>query len=36
MPDNVKQLRRLAIKAYHVTDVAWGEENKITVDGKMT
>lgn len=36
MPDNVKQLRRLAIKAYHVDDVQWGEENKITVDGKMT
>lgn len=36
MPDNLKQLRRLVIKAFHMTEVEWGEENKITVDGKMT
>ena len=36
MADAVKDLRRLVIKAYHMNEVAWGEENKITVDGKMT
>ena len=33
MADAVKDLRRLVIKAYHMNEVAWGEENKITVDG---
>ena len=36
MADNVKDLRRLVIKAYHMNEVEWGEHNKITVDGKMT
>lgn len=36
MPDNVKQLRRLVIKAFHMNEVEWGEENRITADGKMT
>ena len=36
MPANEIELRRLVIKAYHVTDVAWGEHNDITADGKMT
>lgn len=31
-----KNLRRLVIKAFHVNDVQPGEENKVTVDGKMT
>lgn len=31
-----KELRRLVIKAFHITDVAWGDETKVTADGKMT
>ena len=27
---------RLTVRAYHVTDVAYGEENRVTVDGKLT
>ena len=30
------ELRRLVIKAYHMDDVQFGDENKITTDGKMT
>ena len=30
------ELRRLVIKAFHMTDVKIGDENKITTDGKMT
>ena len=30
------ELRRLVIKAFHMTDVEMGSENKITTDGKMT
>jgi len=29
-------LRRLVIKAFHMTEVEFGDENKITFDGKMT
>lgn len=29
-------LRRLVIKAFHVTDVEMGDEDKITIDGKFT
>ena len=29
-------LRRLVIKAFHITDVEEGEENKVTASGKMT
>ena len=29
-------LRRLVIKSFHMTDVQMGEENKITMDGKLT
>ena len=36
LADEVKDLRRLVIKAFHMTDVEWGEENDITVDGHMT
>ena len=36
MPEQVKDLRRLVIKAFHMTDVEWGEHNDITVDGHMT
>ena len=36
MADQVKDLRRLVIKAYHMNEVVWGEHNDITVDGKMT
>lgn len=35
MPEKEKDLRRLVIKSYHVTDVSFGEENKISVDGKI-
>ena len=31
-----KDLRRLVIKAFHITDVEEGEENKVTASGKMT
>ncbi len=27
---------RLTVRAYHVEDVSYGGENRITVDGKMT
>ena len=30
------ELRRLSIKAYHMTEVEFGKENTITTDGKMT
>ena len=36
MADEVKDLRRLVIKSFHMTDIAWGEHNDITVDGHMT
>lgn len=36
LPDKERELRRLVIKAFHVTEVEWGEENTVTVDGKMT
>ena len=36
MADEVKDLRRLVIKAFHMTDVEWGEHNDITTDGHMT
>ena len=36
MAANDIELRRLVIKAYHMTDVQMGDENKITYDGKMT
>ena len=29
-------LRRLVIKSFHMTDVEMGDENKITMDGKLT
>ena len=29
------ELRRLVIKAFHITDVQFGEENKVTTDGKL-
>lgn len=35
MPSDI-ELRRLVIKAFHMTEVSFGEENKITTDGKMT
>jgi hypothetical protein len=35
MADDIKQLRRLVIKAYHITDVQAGKQDDITVDGKM-
>ena len=31
-----KDLRRLVIKAFHVRDVSYGEENRVTPDGVMT
>ena len=30
------ELRRLVIKAFHMDDVEFGDENKITTGGKMT
>ena len=36
MGEQIKDLRRLVIKAYHMNEVEWGEHNDITVDGKMT
>ena len=36
MEEQIKDLRRLVIKAYHMNEVGWGEHNDITVDGKMT
>ena len=30
------ELRRLVIRAFHMDDVEFGDENKITTDGKMT
>ena len=36
MEEQIKDLRRLVIKAYHMNEVEWGEHNDITVDGKMT
>ena len=27
---------RLTVRAYHVTDVAYGTENRVTVDGHLT
>ena len=36
MEEQIKDLRRLVIKAYHMNDVEWGEHNDITVDGKIT
>lgn len=30
------ELRRLVIKCFHMNDVSEGDENKITMDGKMT
>ena len=36
MVGNETDLRRLVIKAFHMTDVEWGEHNDINVDGHMT
>ena len=30
------QLRRLVIKSYHITKVEFGEENTVSIDGKIT
>ena len=30
------QLRRLVIKSYHITEVEFGEENTVSIDGKIT
>ena len=35
MIDEIKKLRRLVIKSYHITDIQMGECDDITVDGKM-
>ena len=36
MAEKEIDLRRLVIKAFHMTDVEWGEHNNITTDGHMT
>ena len=35
MAENI-DLRRLVIKAFHITEVEFGDENKVGVDGKLT
>lgn len=35
MSEEVKDLRRLVIKAFHMKEVVWGTQNDITDDGKM-
>ena len=34
--DEVKDLRKLVIKSFHMNSVEWGEHNDIKVDGNMT
>ena len=36
MAEKEINLRRLVIKAFHMTDVEWGDENNITKDGQIT
>ena len=36
MAEEVRDLRKLVIKAYHMQDVEWGAHNDITADGHMT
>ena len=36
MAANDIELRRLVIKAFHMTEVEMGDEHKITTGGKMT
>ena len=32
----MKDLRKLVIKAFHMSEIEWGEHNDIKVDGRMT
>ena len=36
MAEKEIDLRRLVIKAFHMTDVEWGEYNNITTDGHLS
>ena len=36
MADEVKDLRKLVIKAFHMSEVEWGDHHDITTDGHMT
>ena len=36
MSEKTIDLRRLVVKAFHITDVEWGEENDFDYDGHMT
>ena len=36
MSEKTIDLRRLVVKAFHMTDVEWGEENDFDYDGHMT
>ena len=36
MGEETKQLRRLVIKAYHIREAMWGEENKVEESGVLT
>ena len=36
MAEEKKELRRLVIKAYHVREAKWGEENKLEENGVLT
>lgn len=36
MGEETKQLRRLVIKAYHIREAIWGEENKVEESGVLT
>ncbi|MEG2783253.1 MAG: proline reductase cluster protein PrdD [Lachnospiraceae bacterium] len=35
MSEQIKDLRRLVIKAFHMDRVEWGEHNDVSADGKM-
>ena len=35
MAEKEIDLRKLVIKAFHITDVSWGDENRVTSDGYM-
>ena len=34
LADEVKDLRKLVIKAFHMSEIEWGEHNDIKVDGR--
>lgn len=36
MAEQIKDLRKLVIKAFHMNNIVWGEENDIAIDGCVT